>query len=255
MKFNKVSLCSMSILLISYLLLPANVIAADQWKGDNFDSYPIGAWMPPTNGWQSLNNKMWSITYGVLTGHVLWFTPNDRDVFVHPSDASDYDISVQIRHSLVPTSTSSDAGLVARCSDRNRNSYYSCYIYTNIYNTVHTTMLALVKYWQEGTTTYRVMLKRIECFSGDIDPNMNYTLSMKFRGSDITVTLSVPLPSIPPFSLSYTDDGLTYGPVLTGNYVGVYSEAEVSFHPYFDNFTYAGVYKRPQPWLPLLLGD
>lgn len=257
MNVDRGSVRLMPISLIFYLLLSTHVFADVPWKGDDFDSYPTGAWVPPTNGWQSLNNKMWSITPGVLTGKVLWFTPNDRDYLVHPSDTSDFEISVQIRHSLIP-SNSKSAGIVGRCTDR--NSFYSSYIYTNIQGTTHTTRLVLAKYWKTGSTTYAVILKNIHCFAGDIDPNMNYTLSMKVIGSDITATLTVPLPSIPPFSLSYTDDGIQYGPVLTGGYVGVYSDAEINFHPYFDNFTYDGILeatqpilKSYQPWLPLLL--
>jgi hypothetical protein len=235
MKFIKGYRWFMPILLISYLLISTNVIADGPWKGDDFDSYPIGALAPPTNGWQSLNNKTWSITYGVLTGKVLWFTPNDRDFFVHPSDTSDHEISVQIQHSLIPNN-SYNAGLVGRCSDR--YSYYSSYIYTNIQGNNHTTRLVLAKYWKIGSTTYAVILKNIHCFSGAINPDMYYTLSMKVNGSDITSTLYFSSPAIPPVSVSHTDDGITYGPVLTGGYVGVYSDAEVSFHPYFDNFTY-----------------
>jgi hypothetical protein len=78
---------------------------------------------------------------------------------------------------------------------------------------------------------------------------------MKVVGGFITVTSYFSSPSIPPISISYTDDGITYGPVLRGGYVGVYSEDAVSFHPYFDNFTYHSLIKRPQPWLLLLLGD
>lgn len=252
MKYKIDSLWLMLILSIFCSLLPANVIAAGQWKGDNFDSYPLGAWVPPTNGWQSLNDKMWSITYGTLTGKVLWFTPNEWDLLVHPSDAADYEISVQVRHSQIPNS-SLNAGLVGRCSDR--SSYYSSFIYTNIQGTSHTTRLVLAKSWKIGSTTYGVVLKNIHCFNGDADPNMNYTLSMKIKGSDITATVSLPLPSIPPFSLSYTDDGTTNGPVLTGGYVGVFSDAGVGFHPYFDNFTYESLVKKSQPWVPLLLAD
>jgi len=249
MGFNKVSMWLMSILLIFYLLLPTNVIADGQWKGDNFDSYPIGAWAPPTNGWQSVNNKVWSITYGVLTGKVLWFTPNDWDLLVHPSDVSDYEISVQIRHSLIPNS-SYNAGLVGRCSDR--TSFYSSYIYTD---DTHTTVLELRKNWMDGSSTASVILKNIHCFNGNIDPNIYYTLSMKVKGSDITATLYFSSPAIPPVSVSYTDDGITLGPVLTGGYVGVSSWAVVSFHPYFDNFTYDRLLKTSLPWLLLLLGN
>lgn len=116
MKINKGSMCFMSILLIFYLLLPTNVIADGQWKGDNFDSYPLGSLAPPTNGWQSLNNRTWSIATGGVTGNALFFAPNFRDLFVHPSDASDYEISVQIQHSLIPN-ISRTAGPVVRCSD------------------------------------------------------------------------------------------------------------------------------------------
>lgn len=91
-------------------------------------------------------------------------------------------------------------------------------------------------------------------FTGDIKPNIYYTLSLKIKGSDITATVSG-MPAIPPISVSYTDDGITYGPVLTGGYVGVHSDAEVSFHPYFDNFTYDRLLKTSQPWLLLLLGN
>lgn len=249
MGFNKVSMCFMSILLIGYLLLPTKVIADNQWKGDNFDSYPVGALVTPPDGWQSLNNKMWYIANGGVTGNALWFTPNDSDLFVHPSDASDYTISAQIKHSLIPNN-SFNAGLVGRCSDR--TSYYSSYIYTNIQGTTHTTRLVLAKYWKIGSITYAVILKNIQCFVGDIVPTNYYTLSMKVIGNNITVTLSG-MPTIPSVSFSYTDDGITYGPVLMGGYVGVYSEAAVSFHPYFDNFTYDRLLKTSLPWLLLLL--
>lgn len=248
MKFNKVSLCFMSILLISYLLLPANVIAADQWKGDNFDSYPVGVWSPPTNGWQSLYSRAWYITYGVLTGKVLWFTPNESDVLVHPVDASDYRISVQIQHSSYPTNFY-QAGLIARRSDN--VSYYSSFIYRDINSNM--VRLALAKNWKEGSYTYRAIMNSIDCFDGDYNTAVYYTISLSVQGNDLAATFS--FPSGLPFLVSYRDDGSTYGPVLTGGYVGVFSDAEVSFHPYFDNFTYAVVYKRPQPWLPLLLGD
>jgi hypothetical protein len=265
MEFKKVYKCFIPIL-VCCLLLPFGAIAAGgnnfgtlgplgsgngQWKGDDFDSYPLGALAPPTNGWLSLNNKMWSIVYGVLAGKVLYFAPNDPDFFIHPSDASDYSISVQIKHSLIPTSNL-NASLVGRFSGS--SSYYSCYIYTNIDpNNNHTTRLALVKSWKTGSTTHGVFLKNIHCFQGDVNPDLYYTLSMKVKGCDITATLSVPLPSIPPFSVSYTDDGITDGPVLTGSYVGVHSDADIGFHPYFDNFTYDKLSITSSTWLPLLL--
>ncbi len=250
MEFHQTFKRIMSILSIFYLLLPTNAIADGPWKGDNFDSYPIGAWVPPTNGWQSLNNKMWSITYGMLIGKVLWFTPNESDLLVHPSDTSDYEISVQIQHSDKIPGNLVNAGLIGR--GRNSSNYYSAYIYTT---DTHTTRLALAKTWGGGWLYHHKILIETDCFTSDIDPNLYYTLSMEIKGSDITVTLSVPFPSIPIFSVSYRDDGVTNGAVLYGDYVGVYSVGTVDFHPHFDNFTYRNLIKRPQPWLPLLLGD
>jgi hypothetical protein len=249
-KFKKIYGYFISILLMFYLMLPTNVIADGQWKGDNFDSYPPGLLVSPPDGWQSLYNRMWSIVAGGVTGNALYFAPNYLDLFVHPSDTSDYEISVQIKHSLMPTPAYT-AGLVGRRSD-NYN-YYSCDIYTD---TSHITRLVLRKYWMQENPhiVATVVMNSIICFMGDIDPNIYYTLSMKVRGSDITATLSG-MPAIPPVSVSYTDDGIKYGPVLTGGYVGIYSRAAVSFHPYFDNFTYHNLIKRPQPWLMLLLGD
>lgn len=251
-KFKKVYGYFISILLISYLFLPNHVVADGPWKGDNFDSYPIELLVVPPDGWQSLYNRMWSIVAGGVTGNALRFSPNYSDFFVHSSDTSDYEISVQIQHSLMPTPAYT-AGLVGRLSDD--FNYYSCFIFTDTSTFPHETRLAFQKNWGEPIQYPLWFRRSIPCLAGDINPDIYYTLSMKIKGSDITCTLTAPSPAIPPFSLSHTDDGIEYGPVLTGGYVGIYSKAAVSFHPYFDNFTYRNLIKRPQPWLPLLLGD
>jgi hypothetical protein len=248
---KNVTMSFISILLIFYLLLPTHVIAAGQWEGDNFNSYPVGAWVPPTNGWQSLSNRMWSITTGGVTGNALWFTPNYTDELVHSSDAFDYNLSVQIKHSLTLTS-SYYASLIGRCTDY--NSYYGCHLYTDTTQSPHSTRLALTKSWHEGLISNIVYLKVIEFFKEDINPNVYYTLSMRIKGSTIVATAGTV--TIPTVSISYTDDGIKYGPVLMGGNVGVSSLAAVSFHPYFDNFTYKKIItSKSQPWLPLLLGN
>jgi hypothetical protein len=39
------------------------------FTGDDFNSYPTGAWADPPNGWSSLNNKTWSIAAEGVTGN------------------------------------------------------------------------------------------------------------------------------------------------------------------------------------------
>jgi hypothetical protein len=226
------SLTGFALLGLSLVSCGSSETSTPLYTGDNFDSYVVQAWSTPLGGWQSLQSKMWAITTGGVSGNALWFTPNENDWLVHEYGSGDYTLSVQIKHSLTPYQNSTyHTSLIGRVTDI--NSYYEARLYTS--STQHTTWLSIGKYWQVGSTTHAVELKWVEFFNGDIDPNVYYTLSLQFQGSTITATASTP--SIPLVSTSITDDGVSNGPVLTGTKVGIHGDAEVSFHPYYDNFT------------------
>jgi hypothetical protein len=202
------------------------------FTGDDFNSYPVGFFVPPSNGWQSLLNKSWSIQAGGVTGNALFFAPNEDDCFIHGYDNSDYTVSVQIKHSLIPTNTY-NASLIGRCD--NFCSYYGCYIYTATSVTPHDTRLLITKNWKSGTLTYGVVLNDTHYFNGDIDPDIYYTLSLKFAGNVITSSVTDGVSA--PVASTVTDDGSSHGPLLTSGGVGLSLRAAISFHPYFDNFT------------------
>ncbi|HET6440472.1 MAG TPA: hypothetical protein VFG59_20600 [Anaeromyxobacter sp.] len=202
---------------------------------DGFDGYEVKDWTTPPDGWESLSGKNWYVTDSTsVSGNSLWFVSNDDDWLVREYGAADFTESVQISYqAIIPyLGGAYGAGLVGRLSDA--STYYSVDIETDTYYSSHPTVLLLSKFWTEGSTTFAYTMGEVGFFTGDIDSGAFYTLTLTCQGDQITARASGP--GVPEKELTRTDDG-THGPVLSGSKVGVYGLAEVSFHPYFDNFS------------------